>query len=45
MTDLIATSRRWLIGGFAATLALMAGIQLNAQAITGRTASFCRAMW
>ena len=39
MTDLLATSRRWLIGGFAATLALMAGIQLNAQAIAGHNSN------
>ena len=39
MTDLVPTARRWLIGGFAATLALMVGIQLNAQAIAGHNSN------
>ena len=34
-TSLSTTAARWALGGFAATIALMAGIQTNAQAIAG----------
>ena len=38
-TSLSTTAARWALGGFAATIALMAGIQTNAQAIAGHNSN------
>ena len=38
-TSLTKTATRWAIGGFAATIALMAGIQSNAQALAGHNSN------
>ena len=38
-TSLATTAARWAFGGFAVTIALMAGIQLNAQAIAGHNSN------
>ena len=38
-TSLATTAARWAFGGFATTIALMAGIQSNAQAIAGHNSN------